>query len=390
MNVLNTEANPSLGELTMGSAVHEFKLSRSSSLLLDLLRGLSAQAVVIGHGLSFFGVTDRLPFVQNSAVVAFFILSGIVIPYSAWGKKCRNEDFSFLSYFIDRFSRIYTGFVPALLFVAAADFLSKSMFGSGYIYSEAFNFSTFFGNLLMLQDFPLMKFLKGFHLPHMSLVLSWLTPPTSFGSARPLWTVAVEWWIYLLFGWIVLGSALRRERRFGFWSLLAFLLIVPGINLVDGRGNGLTMVWLLGLLAYIMLSNFSLPLSNRELCLLAGAFLLAAFVRLYFTREAYDLVYAGLLALALFFVLCFLQRHELAIPGMVAFLITFNANISYTLYLTHYTLLDMLHNWRGQSAINVLIGFLISNVVAIAIYLIFDRHHPKVRVWLKQTFKVAG
>ncbi|HSB01651.1 MAG TPA: acyltransferase family protein, partial [Anaerolineales bacterium] len=268
----------------MGSDIHEFRLSRSSSLLLDLLRGISAQVVVVGHGLSIFGITNQLPFMQNSAVLVFFILSGIVIPYSTFGKKAKNSNFLFPSYFIERFSRIYTGLVPALLFVVAADFLSKSAWGK-YAYPEAFNFQTFLGNLLMLQDYPLKQFLKSLPFLPAKLSLFLPAPPTSFGSARPFWTVAVEWWIYLLFGWVVLGSVTREKRRFVFWLILALLLIVPGINLIGGRGNGLTMVWLLGVLVYIMLAHFSTPLSNRDLGLLAGMFLLSGFVRLYFTRE---------------------------------------------------------------------------------------------------------
>lgn len=34
----------------------EYKLQEGSSLILDLIRGVSAQIVVIGHGISFFGI----------------------------------------------------------------------------------------------------------------------------------------------------------------------------------------------------------------------------------------------------------------------------------------------------------------------------------------------
>ncbi len=71
---------------------NNLRLSDSSSLWLSFLRGLAAQAVVVRHGLSYFGITSKLHVIQNSAVVAFFLLRGVVIPYSTFGKMSANRD----------------------------------------------------------------------------------------------------------------------------------------------------------------------------------------------------------------------------------------------------------------------------------------------------------
>ena len=367
----------------------EFKLTKSGSLMLDLLRGIAAQAVVIGHGLSFFGITNKFDIIQNSAVVIFFILSGIVIPCSTFGKTRVIGNYSFTSYFIDRFSRIYTGFLPALFFVLAADFLSKSSFGKAYAYSNAFNLRTFLGNLLMLQDYPAMPLLQRLDVIPASLAFVLHASVSSFGSARPFWTVAVEWWIYMFFGWVVLGVTQKARKPFIVWPVLILLLVVPLTNLVGGRGNGLMTIWLLGLLVYAMLLRFSISLPSPTLFALAGTFLLAAFTRLFQTFEAYDLPYAGLLAIGIYFSLVALQHSDVVFPRPVASLIVFNANISYALYLLHYTLLDMLSLSRGGGLLSLFIGIVLSNLAAFAMYLAFDRHHGKVRIWLKDALKVG-
>ena len=70
----------------------EYKLKEGSSVILDFIRGASAQVVVIGHGISFFGIFTFLhepnfPWMQNIAVLIFFLLSGFLIPYSTIRKK---------------------------------------------------------------------------------------------------------------------------------------------------------------------------------------------------------------------------------------------------------------------------------------------------------------
>ena len=106
----------------------DVKLTKGNSIILDLIRGVSAQLVVIGHGISFFGIfklvqQPNFPSIQNIAVLIFFILSGFLISYSTF----RKSNYGFKQYFIDRFSRIYTAFIPSLLFVFLLDYSSFAL-----------------------------------------------------------------------------------------------------------------------------------------------------------------------------------------------------------------------------------------------------------------------
>ena len=346
---------------------------------------------MVGHGLSFFAVA-QVPYLQNSAVAVFFVLSGIVVPYGTFHKLEKDPRYSFFSYFVDRFSRIYMGLLPALVFVAGLDFLNRGLFGSAYRYSRACDLRTFVGNLFMLQDYLFQSVTIRVVADRLSVPLSWIDPVTSFGSARPLWTVAVEWWIYLLFGWVVLGATIRRTRPIFYWTFLLFFLVVPGSNWVlDGRGKGLTMMWAMGLLILALLARLSRDWFRADAVFLAGFFLIAALARVLSTQDAYDVLFVGLFAISLYFALCDLRGREgRRIPKGVEAAIVFNSSFSYTLYLIHYSVLDFLVNWRGPGLANVLFGFVLSNLLSIAMYEVFEKHYRALGSGLKRALGLSA
>lgn len=225
---------------------HMYRLSDTNSLIMDLIRIMASWFVCIGHAFYFFGVTrfdggqDAFCF-QNSGVVILFIISGFFITYSLFNKA---NEYEFKDYFIDRFSRISVAYVPALIFVAVIDFINISINAEEYIYIDAYNIRTFVGNILMLQDVPF--FSEAFQI-------------TSFGSDRPLWTMSVEWWFYIAYGFIMLIVVKRIKRGIGIRlkdiiSLLV-LAIVPIDNLIGGRGNGLTFTWIAGCIVFVLFIN---------------------------------------------------------------------------------------------------------------------------------------
>ena len=371
----------------------DFRLSKPSSLLLDLVRATAAQAVVIGHGISSFEVA-QIPFVQNSAVAVFFVISGIVIPYSTFTKTDRDPGFSFSAYFVDRFSRIYMGLAPCLVFVAALDTLNKNLFGDAYYYtrSNSYDLRTFLGNLLMLQDHPFQTVPTKILSQWLSVSPAWFPPITSFGSARQLWTVAIEWWIYLLFGWLALGGPIRLKRPVVYWTGVLFFLAVPWFNWVfGGRGSGLTLMWGLGLVILALLSQAPRNWFEGDALFLAGFFFLASLARLLYTQEAYDVLFVTLFALSLYFVLNDLQRRpEMTIPKGVSTVITFTSNFSYTLYLVHGTVLYFLVNWLGTGVRNFALGFVFSNLFSVVLYEAFEKHHRAVAKRLKTAMGISS
>ena len=83
------------------------------SLYLDLARGCAALAVVLAH-FGYFHIFDdaqiaRLPDFGREAVIAFFVLSGFVIAYSA-----EHKNLTARSYVVARASRLYAVVLPVL------------------------------------------------------------------------------------------------------------------------------------------------------------------------------------------------------------------------------------------------------------------------------------
>jgi len=343
--------------------VGDYKLSHGSSVILDLIRGLSAQLVVIGHGLSFFGIFTFLhepnfPWMQNIAVLIFFLLSGFLISYSI-SRKISKQNYSFRHYFIDRFSRIYTAFIPALIFVLLLDSVSKQMDSGAYDYDSAFNLPSFLGNILMLQDYPLFKMLKG-------------TIVTSFGSARTFWTLAIEWWIYLFVGYFVLYFLKdKNSKNLWNWLWLGFLSVVPMINLIIGRGNGLTTYWLMGATIYFIdRQNLLGEMSRWMKWLIVAVLGSVAMLRAYAVMDAYDAVFAFLLSIILWVVIDLYRTAT--IGDKQTKIIRFLASYSYTLYLIHYSILAFVEahyadEHGGDPYLLFGASFLISNLVSMLI-----------------------
>lgn len=177
-----------------------FYISDNTSVSLDIVRVIASQMVVIGHGISFMSIAKWLqppnfPYIQNIAVVIFFILSGFFISNSLF-KKTKNSNYNFKIYYVERFSRIYSGYIPAIVIIIVLDIIWLNIL-SGNDINNAFNMNTLIGNLFMLQD--------SYRVVEPLIGRSFFGV-TSFGSARIFWNLAAEWWMYMFFGWLILGN----------------------------------------------------------------------------------------------------------------------------------------------------------------------------------------
>ena len=334
-----------------------YKLTEGNSITLDLIRGISAQLVVVGHGISFFGIFKSLhqpnfPWMQNIAVLIFFILSGFLITYST----LRKTNYTFKHFFADRFSRIYTAFVPSLLIVLLIDYIAKTLSPARFYYEEAYNIKTFIGNLFMFQDHPLAN--NTFHLPNI----------TSFGSARPFWTLAVEWWIYLCFGYLFLVIFKKKSTIFNI-SILAFLAIVPIFNFIGGRGNGLSLFWIFGAMVYYFASkNILKTLTTSIKIVMFIAFLVLAILRIKIIMEEYEAIFAFSLAMLLLLTLDLSKNIKYSTFWTKT--IKFIASYSYTLYLVHYSVLSFIVGYFGDTYnpyYLFIFGFVLSNIISLMI-----------------------
>ncbi|WP_332029722.1 acyltransferase family protein, partial [Kaistella sp.] len=204
------------------------KISEESSIALDFFRGISAQFVLIGHLLSFFGLQSefKIPIIQNFGVLVFFILSGFLITQTTFLK---DKSYGLKNYLIDRVSRIYFSFIPAIFLILIIDNFIKlnGHYNTGYVT----DLKNLIANILQLQAYPYISKLG----------------IEAFGSARPFWTVSIEFWLYMTFGYIyyIIVSKLKANV----FQTVIFIISLPlAFYYILGRGEGLTIYWFLGFL----------------------------------------------------------------------------------------------------------------------------------------------
>lgn len=329
----------------------------AASVVLDALRLLAAQAVCLGHAISIFGVLPGLqppnfPYMQNVGVQVFFVLSGFLIAYTL------GRNAGFFEYVIDRFSRIYSTLVPALIFVLAVD-LALDLPGTR-------DLKTFAGSILMLENW------RGPLRDHIAV--------PSFGTASPLWTLALEWHIYIFVG--ALWFARRSPRL-----LVAAAIFAPmplAYLLGDGNlgtGAGLFSLWLLGFAGFHLVRNLERVRAPHLFA--AGIAAAVAYLAVLQPGREFQIEAYPLLAIA-FLCLCAIamRRRATAMPVLVRVA----AGYSFTLYLVHHTILLGLRSvWDGGTA-GALVAVLLANLVALAIAIPTEMRHKALAGWLRARF----
>ena len=359
-------------------------MNPTQSAYLDLMRGAAAQAVLVGHSLLAFGAPGPLmrALPHTLGVLVFFLLSGFLITLTTLRKADRDPGYGLGAYLTERGFRIFTPYVPALVFVAAVDGFSAA--SPQYRWQNDFDVATWLGNLAMLQDYPLFQVLRRAGVAEEW----WFFGP--FGSGRPFWTISIEWWIYLFFGvtlfWLVRS---RGGRSAAGVALVAFLAVEPAYHFIGGYGQCLSMIWAIGML--LAIGNETIQARVRALwddrregrmLLLAAFAVLAALVAgrlLVNGLHVYELQFGLFVSLLLLLLHHLLGAARVELPEAVRAVPRFIADFSYSLYLTHFTLLTWLLTrvadgaiGRGEALWICLIG---SNLIAIAFWWLFERHH---------------
>jgi peptidoglycan/LPS O-acetylase OafA/YrhL len=367
-------------------------LSPAQRLYLDALRAGAAMMVLFGHTAHFFlpGSFLAAGWLQGLGVYLFFLISGFLISLSVFEKR-HDPHYGFRAYFIDRSCRIYSAFLPALVLVVVLDgFIHTSPL---YEWGRDFTPQDWFGNLLMLQDFPIFQILRRLGM-HDS---AWFIGP--FGSARPFWTISIEWWIYMLFGGVVL-IWLRRTRPIGRMGvlLLIFVAIEPAYHFVGGYDQCLTILWVVGMgvsLFWLHVPNLAgscaqltVPRLRRIALIVSAAAAFAIAGRLVSSHsEMLELQFGLSLGTFIFAVLFVLGLAPVPVPPSLARLAAFLAGYSYSLYLTHYTLLEFVAIRLVPHRDGPLVFWLIiaaANLFAMVFWSLFERHHRQLARVMKQ------
>ena len=192
-------------------------ISREMSIYLDLVRFLAALAVVIVHGIQdkLYNGFYPLSNLSHEAVLAFFVLSGLVISATASRPSETGRSFA-----VARIARIYSVALPAIIFSfvlvavalaaglpvdpeASADFTSWSAVSSALFLNELWTISA---------------------------GLPW---------NLPYWSLCYEVWYYLIFAILFFGKAAWR------WPLAAAAILAAGPRVL-----ALAPIWALGVWIY--------------------------------------------------------------------------------------------------------------------------------------------
>lgn len=373
------------------------KLSTSASASLDILRAVAACAVMFGHLRTLFFVdfqhlhSESLPLKAlyfltgfgHQAVMVFFVLSGFLISSTVIRSRVLGN-WSWREYAINRATRLYVVLVPGLLLGFFWDSLGSWQFPSKGLYThplqglgnsvpvQNLNVGTFFGNLFFLQTILCR----------------------TFGSNGPLWSLANEFWYYVLFP-IALGAVLAwGSRRVRVAIPLTISAILLGIFLGMDKLIGFS-IWLAGCTLLLCYSRFQLRAKSAALISFFFFFALLC-ATLFASRTIWkdpginDLAVGFAFTLFLFAVLQSTAGD--ATPGYSAIAREF-AGFSYSLYVLHFPLLLFLRVWlvpseRWQPTPEHLLQ---SAVVAVAcllfawsVSLVTERKTSEARTWVKR------
>ncbi len=357
-------------------------LTPNSTAFLDFLRAFAANLVLFGHASAIFGHGLRVSS-GSIGVCVFFILSGFLILQSSLARIQRPGPW-FTPYLIDRFARIFTAYVPALVLVAIVN--SALDLGQWAQDGTATGPVAFLGNLFLLQDYPLFQ--AASHVVGDALYIR------PYNSAEPFWTVSIEFWIYVVFGLGFFGLVAREWlNRAAAIVLGAVALPVAAWNAAAGGGNGLTLAWLFGAAgAYVWVTagqHCTRKLQVGSIVSLAAAVCLAG-RGLKIGWNFQDLGMAACAVLLLVGGILVMEGIR-PLPALLRRACTGLASYSYSLYLVHNTVfIVVLCLWGdrlGPAAAPI--AFALAHLVAYALYLLFERHYRQVGRILKASLAAS-
>ncbi len=370
---------------------------KNSLAYLDLLRGVSAFLVLIGHARAFcmesFASGAGAPniFVQgfyfitgfgHQSVMVFFVISGFLIGRHVMDSVAGGK-WSWPNYLIDRVSRLWLVLIPCLILTAIFDYFGMLQDGLGF-YQGNFQSTLLVGASPPGIDSGLLTAVLN------ALFLQKVTAPV-YGSNGPLWSLSYEFWYYLLFPIALLTVVSTRA-----WKL-AYLLIFAAICLLMPKDILLYgLVWLFGALSAYGSQRLVFS-KNQNLLLLCISLIFLAGCLVYSRMPQHD----GVLMDMAVGMACALVVWAVATKNWAVWKIFSPAiwlsKMSYSLYLAHMPLLALI--WVAalryerqpfglSSMINMSIMVISAIILAWCIYFLFEKNTNQVRYWLKA--KILG
>ena len=220
-------------------------MNPSFSLYLDIVRFGAACLVYLYHSNMRFLVTDVLPASHygHSAVIVFFVLSGYVIAYVT-----DTKERTWTVYAASRISRVYSVVMPTLVLTLLLDAGGRVLYPEVYTYPFDRFGLRIAGSALMLNE-------------------TWFVSITYLSNV-PYWSIAFEFWYYVLFA---VMTFLRAGTRLWVGSCLILLLGPKILLLLPVWASGVALYrwrWLNGRSqpfswCLVVLSAIGIVLSHR-------------------------------------------------------------------------------------------------------------------------------
>jgi peptidoglycan/LPS O-acetylase OafA/YrhL len=361
---------------------------------LDLIRALAAVEVFLSHlrGFMFKGYSAPGGIVKkvfyfitgfpHEAVIIFFVLSGYFITDAIVRAREKNN-FSFLSYGLDRLVRLWIVLIPGLLLTLVVDKIGLHYFSSSAAYQGTIEFM---GKVNVSSHLTSLNFIGNLFFVQTILV-------ETFGSNSPMWSLSNEFWYYVMFPLFL----------FLFWrkkviSKITVFCVLAALILFVGEPIRLYFfVWLTGSALVFIKRNFRKPsVLTKNIILIVGV---AAFVLFFYKIRMGGVLdfqkdfIAGLLMAVLLY--CGLYSNiRFEMPKKI---IAFLSGMSYSLYVIHLPLCIFLcsalnrvqADWSMKNfAIYILVTLLIF-IISVLFWYLFESRYLQLRSYIKSKIFVG-
>lgn len=353
-NKVDVERSPAPAEAPRARANQKMReLTPAASAHLDLIRAIAAWAVMWGHVRGNFFVDFQhlaqrslalraLYFVTgfgHQAVMVFFVLSGFLISSSVLHSYLSGR-WSWRDYAINRSSRLYVVLIPGLLLGLLWDKLGSTIFPATGLYSHPL---AAFGGAVAQNQITLGTFIG--NLCFLQTILC----PT-FGSNGPLWSLANEFWYYVLFPLALFAGIAWVKRAVARAAALTILAASLAAFLGWDKLIGF-LIWLAGCGLVVASSRLQMK-SKRQLIpymLFSSAALAGCLVAARIDRPP---VLGSDLALGIacaFFLFGVLHLNFGGRNDLYRRVAHFFAGYSYSLYVLHFPFVLFLTAWLAPS-----------------------------------------
>ena len=285
--------------------------SPTSQAILPALHPKSNELL---HGTVNFG---------GEAVIIFFVLSGYLVGGGVL-RALREDSWSWSRYLLKRLTRLYVVLVPALVLTKLLDTLGLRMAREGSVYftTKGIGLIVTLGLRLRLGMLDLLGnllFVQDIRVPE-------------FGTNVALWSLANEFWYYVIFplGLLaLLDKKSSKVKRISFAIMAVALLVFVGPKI-----ELLFPTWILGAVLVLLPHRLS-PAAARWGTLLGATALVMTMVLVRALNLMPLVADYALAIVSCAAVSCMVQHRSRARDSVYQRAAAFFSNISYSLYLFH-------------------------------------------------------